>query len=588
MWTTPGLHWGRNLVASAVIIALLVGSMAAGSVKAQLDREGLDRTASATVLIVAVVVEATLSIPTGEHKRVPLGSGILVSDDGLIVTNSHVLDLTDLRNEIENEQNATGVELGMAQEFLIYVVDSANDALETEYSATVAWDEPGFDLAVLQIDADENGDPLRRPVGEDRPPVPLASVDEVGVRDPVHIFGYPVFGKASFANIGPTTIDVLDSRVRSLERVPGLRNVQYVHFDALVSGGSSGGPVVNDEGQLVGVMTEAREGASGGSEAVAIPVDRVRAVLTAAGWVEPTPTPATPTPTLILPTNTPVPPTPPPVPPTPIPIPRLLPTPTRAPTATATPVPPTAIPIPPTNTPLPPTATPTPIPPTNTSVPPETSEQADEGFLPADVLAKVISQGVVELPEGDVAWRTVRNHALMPADAPFKERPLGFVLASTGPILLVDQESGEHRQLERGEAALVQGGTVQQRSSLAEKPLSYLSIELVPVSDPGPPEDAEKALVLRPGDPFSAPTGRHNLYLLSNSVRPNEMFLIPDSGMKNVILITGGAAYVSRIGENHHVELLAGEALSFNGELQVTGAPGGKDTVEFVVAIIGS
>jgi hypothetical protein len=268
--------------------------------------------------------------------------------------------------------------------------------------------------------------------------------------------------------------------------------------------------------------------------------------------------------TPIAPTNTPIPPT-------------------------HTPVPPTPTPVLPTNTPVPPT--PTLIPPTNTPVPLETSEQADEGFLPADVLAKVIAQGVVELPEGDVVWRTVRNHALMPADAPFKERPLGFVLASTGPILLVNQESGEHRQLARGEAALVQGGTVQQRSSLAEKPLSYLSIELVPVSDLGPPEDAEKALVLQPGvpgDPFSAPTGRHNLYLLSNSVRPDEMFLIPDSGMKNYILITGGSAYVSRIGEKQHEPLLAGEALSFNGELQVSGAPGSTDTVEFVVAIIGS
>jgi hypothetical protein len=251
-------------------------------------------------------VEVTRGIPTGEHERVPLGSGVLVSDDGLILTNSHVLDLTDLQNENEDEQNATGVDLEIAQEFLIYVVDSTDDDLDPRYSATVALDEPSFDLAVLQIIGDEDGRPLRRSVGDDRIPVPLAPLGGVSIRDPVHIFGYPVFGRASFADIGTTTIDVLDSQVRSLERVPGLRNVLYIHFDAIVSRGSSGGAVVDEEGQLVGVMAEARGGASGGSEAVAIPVDRARAVLVAAGGVEPSPTPA-PTPTPIPPPQKPTP-----------------------------------------------------------------------------------------------------------------------------------------------------------------------------------------------------------------------------------------------------------------------------------------
>src|SRR4030095_5054436 len=102
-----------------------------------------------------------------------------------------------------------------------------------------------------------------------------------------------------------------------------------------------------------------------------------------------------------------------------------------------TPIPPTNTPIPPTNTPFPPTATlipptHTPVPPTATLVPLETAEQADEEFLPADVLTKIISQGVVALPEDDVQWRIVRSQAPMPADAPFKARPLGFVLPLTG------------------------------------------------------------------------------------------------------------------------------------------------------------
>ena len=287
--TTPGVHRGRILTASVVIIALLTGSLTPPRIGAQLEEEGVDQMARSTVLIVAEVLALTRGIQTGDPEWVPLGSGILVSDDGFIVTNSHVIDMTTLRNDLEDRENAEGVDLEIADTFLIYVVDSPDDDPDAQYRATLALDEPGFDLAVLQITGDEDGRPLRRPVGEDRSPVRLAPMGEIGIRDLVHIFGYPVFGRASFADFGGTTIDVVDGRVRSLERGDGPGNVRLIHIDAIVSGGSSGGAVVDEDGQLVGVMAEARAGAGGGSVAVAIPIDRVRAVLTATGWVEATP-----------------------------------------------------------------------------------------------------------------------------------------------------------------------------------------------------------------------------------------------------------------------------------------------------------
>ncbi len=78
----------------------------------------------------------------------------------------------------------------------------------------------------------------------------------------------------------------------------------------------------------------------------------------------------------------------------------------------------------------------------------------------------MIAQGVAALPAGDAVWRTVRTRAPLPAEAPFEERPLGFVLASTGPMLLVDQATGEQVRLGTGEAALTLAGTLQQRTSL--------------------------------------------------------------------------------------------------------------------------
>ena len=225
---------------------------------------------------------------------------------------------------------------------------------------------------------------------------------------------------------------------------------------------------------------------------------------------------------------------------------------------------------------------------TYTSLPPVqavVAYQGDQTFSPASGPAQVIAQGVSALPAGDAVWRTVRTRAPVPADAGFEERPLGFVLASTGPLLLVDQATGEQVRLGTGEAAFIRAGTVQQRSSLGAQPVSYLSIELVATDAPPPPADAT---VLQPGQPFPAPAGLHDLDLLSATMRQGETFAIPDSGFKNVALITDGAAGVSR-GGGEPVVLLAGEAASFSGALDIAPAPdGGEEAfVSFVVAMIG-
>jgi hypothetical protein len=217
--------------------------------------------------------------------------------------------------------------------------------------------------------------------------------------------------------------------------------------------------------------------------------------------------------------------------------------------------------------------------------PPAAALQVTEDFSPASGPAHVIAQGVVELPVGDAVWRTVRTRAPMPEDALFEERPLGFVLATAGPLLLVDQATGEQVRLGTGEAELVRAGTVQRRLSLGAQPASYLSIELVPVDAPPPPADAT---VLQPGQAFPAPEGLHDLDLLSATLIGDEVFVIPDSGAKNVVLVTSGAVNVGRP-DGSPVVLLAGEAASFSGELAVAGAPGGAEGegVSFVVAMIG-
>jgi hypothetical protein len=212
------------------------------------------------------------------------------------------------------------------------------------------------------------------------------------------------------------------------------------------------------------------------------------------------------------------------------------------------------------------------------------AQDADITFSPLGGTAQIVAQGVAPLPEGSVVWRTVRSRALPLASAPFEAQPLGFVLATNGPLLLTD-EDGTQIHLGTGEAALTAGDTVQQRASLSDQEESFLSIELVPENAPQP----ANAIVLQPGAPFAAPGGAHDLDLLADLLGAGQSLTIPDSGGKNVILVTAGAATVGKPDGGSAV-LLAGEAASFSGELVVAPAPSGGsggDRAGFIVALLG-
>ncbi|MCC6315754.1 MAG: hypothetical protein IT337_17285 [Thermomicrobiales bacterium] len=212
------------------------------------------------------------------------------------------------------------------------------------------------------------------------------------------------------------------------------------------------------------------------------------------------------------------------------------------------------------------------------------AQQDVADYEPVSGHAQVIAQGVAALPPGDVVWRTVRARAAPADQAAFEERPLGFVLATMGSLLLTDEQSGAQVRLGPGEAALTAGGTAQRRSSLGSDPVSYLSIELVPADAPLPPDEST---VLQPGQPFAAPTGLRDLDLLADVVSGDEHSTVPDTGNKSVILITDGTANVGEP-NGQTVTLLAGEAAGFSGALEVGAASdGGVGSTAFVAALIG-
>jgi serine protease DegS/serine protease DegQ len=172
----------------------------------------------------------------GESRRsAGLGSGVIVSADGFILTNNHVIEAAD---EIEV---------------------ALNDG--RKFKARLAGRDPETDLAVLKIDADAGF-----------PAITFSKQDSLQVGDVVLAIGNP-FG------VGQTvTMGIVSALGRSHLGINTFEN--YIQTDAAINPGNSGGALVDSAGNLVGINT-AIYSRSGGSLGIgfAIPVSLARNVL---------------------------------------------------------------------------------------------------------------------------------------------------------------------------------------------------------------------------------------------------------------------------------------------------------------------
>ena len=184
--------------------------------------------------------------PQGEgQQRTPLvpqgvGSGVIVSGDGYILTNNHVVE------------NADKVEV-----FL-------ND--HRQLVAKVIGTDSRSDLAVIKIE------------GSGFPTVPIGDSDTAQIGDLVLAVGNPL-------GIGQTvTMGIISAKGRSTSRGidPKLQPYEdFIQTDAAINRGNSGGALVNLRGELIGVPSQILAGGSGGSIGIgfAIPTKQARSVM---------------------------------------------------------------------------------------------------------------------------------------------------------------------------------------------------------------------------------------------------------------------------------------------------------------------
>ncbi|MEQ1619464.1 MAG: trypsin-like peptidase domain-containing protein [Terricaulis sp.] len=147
--------------------------------------------------------------PGGEGEITSLGSGFIISPDGVIVTNNHVIEAADAIDVVL--QNGR------------------------RYEALVIGRDPATDIAVLRI-------VTRQPL----PHVDMGDSDEARVGDIVLAIGNP-FGLGGSLSVG-----VVSARNRDLDAG---RYDDFIQTDAAINRGNSGGPLFNTDGEVIGVNT---------------------------------------------------------------------------------------------------------------------------------------------------------------------------------------------------------------------------------------------------------------------------------------------------------------------------------------------
>ena len=179
--------------------------------------------------------------PNQRPKR-GMGSGFVIDKEGHILTNYHVIE-------------------GAGK--IVVILD--DNGTEKEYTATLVGSDPKTDIALIKINR-ESGD------NKDFPFLRLGSSENLEVGEWVVAIGNP-FGLSHTVTVG-----VVSALGRSIGAGP---YDEFIQTDASINPGNSGGPLINIEGDVIGINTAIISGNTGGNVGIgfAIPIDIAKGIL---------------------------------------------------------------------------------------------------------------------------------------------------------------------------------------------------------------------------------------------------------------------------------------------------------------------
>jgi periplasmic serine protease, Do/DeqQ family len=177
-----------------------------------------------------------------ERKQVAGGSGFIISPDGYILTNNHVIDgARTVQVHFGADENGVGART---------------------LDAKIIGRDPATDIALLKIDA-----------GQTLPSVPLGDSDRIRKGDWAIAVGNPY----QFENT--LTVGVISAKGRSLGLSDATKSFEnFIQTDAAINFGNSGGPLMNVNGEVIGINTAIRGGGAQGL-GFATPINTAKRVL---------------------------------------------------------------------------------------------------------------------------------------------------------------------------------------------------------------------------------------------------------------------------------------------------------------------
>ena len=195
---------------------------------------------------VGIQMSSTATNVFGQTSTSPsvVGSGFIISSDGYIVTNYHVIE------DVLLYGSSQGLSLS------VLMSDSTN------YDAEIVGYDEDNDVAVLKIDATGLN------------PVTIGDASQLKVGETVYAVGNP---------LGELTFSMTSGIVSALDRVISTEastSINVFQLDAAVNSGNSGGPVYNSKGEVIGIVDAKYKATGVEGLAFAIPIDDAMNIIT--------------------------------------------------------------------------------------------------------------------------------------------------------------------------------------------------------------------------------------------------------------------------------------------------------------------
>ena len=250
----------------AIVLAVLVAT----DTFAERSRNPPNATVFIRVIGTARVVVKEAFSETREERDVEFGtgSGFIFIPYGHVLTNYHVIESTTIEDRIGRRD----IQIELSVDRIEVVLPGSTDT-DMRFSASIEAVDPELDLAVLSI------------AGGDLPYLAFGDSEAVAQGDAVQVYGFPFGGQVEVGKVNLPDIVPRVSASRgsvAATRTDASGGTAYLQTTATVNPGNSGGPMLDEDGYVLGVVRLKLRNSDG--IGFAIPVNAVKDFLTFNGY----------------------------------------------------------------------------------------------------------------------------------------------------------------------------------------------------------------------------------------------------------------------------------------------------------------